>query len=109
MLRTGFQLWDIQPLSSPPPPSPLPLPLPPPPLPQQILEEQQLRQDLQLQLFQSEQKLKRLQGMGASHVTNGPSTDCDNLDISPSMCLFVCLFGHVLMVCFSAMPTSPGA
>ncbi len=53
---------------------------------QKIAEEQQLRQDLQVKLLQSEQQLKKLkQNIGAGMVSNGPDYN-DGLpsDITPS-------------------------
>ena len=75
--------------SPPPPPSlPPPPPLPPPPLPlplsQKIGEEQELRQDLQVKLLQSEQQLLQLKQM-IGQPPNGPATEFpDGSEFSPS-------------------------
>ena len=65
--------------------SPFPLPSLLPPS-QKILEEQELRQDLQVKLLQSEQQLRQLkQTLGQPLNVNGPGTpEIDGSEFSPS-------------------------
>ena len=58
---------------------------------QKILEEQELRQDLQVKLLQSEQQLRQLkQSLGNAMVSNGPASDFSDgasSEFSPSKSL----------------------